>query len=105
LIGLSSVQLLGSFFVPNGARTLATLGTEAVTLPHVFLGMTLLMRHRRLESELVIDGVPTEFMWVIPISAAEWALKKAEGTAALLALFEQHDLPWLFDPNRTSYVP
>jgi Suppressor of fused protein (SUFU) len=48
--------------------------------------------------------VPVEFLWTIPISAAELAFKKAKGTGALLDLFDQRELPWLFEPHRTSYL-
>ncbi len=100
-----SVQIFGSFFVPGGAQSLATRGPEAITLPHVFLTITPILRHRRLPNALVIDGVATEFAWVVPISARELELKKSRGSDALLELFEMHQHPWLFDPLRASYLP
>jgi hypothetical protein len=100
-----TVQIFGSFFVPGGAQSLATRGVDVVTLPHVFLAMTPILRHRRLRDELVIDGVATEFLWVVPISASELALKKRQGADALFDLFESRSHPWLFDPARTGYAP
>jgi hypothetical protein len=100
-----TVQVFGSFFVAGGAQNLATRGVDAVSLPHVFLAITPILRHRRLQSDLVIDGVATEFAWVVPISASELEFKKSRGTDALLDLLETHQHPWLFDPARTSYIP
>jgi len=49
-------------------------------------------------------GVPVEFLWVVPISRAELRLKKRKGVNALLDVFEENQHPWIFDPNRKSYV-
>ena len=99
-----TVQILGSFFVSGGAEALAKLGAEAIALPHVFLATTPILRHQRLSEELIIDGSGAEFLWVVPISAGELELKKSQGAAALLDLFEAHDHPWLFNPSRTGYT-
>jgi Suppressor of fused protein (SUFU) len=100
-----TVQVFGSFFIPGGAEALANRGVEAITLPHVFLAMTPILRHQRLSEDLVIDGSATEFLWVVPISAGELELKKSQGADALLELFETQDHSWLFDPSRASYLP
>jgi len=70
----------------------------------LLLTVPLLKRHQQLDQELKIEGTPVEFLWLIPISAAEHALKKVQGGDALMALFDEHELPWLFDPQRKSYL-
>jgi hypothetical protein len=99
-----SIQMFGAFFVPGGAEALLADEPLAVELPHVFLLSPLIRRHQRLNDELVIQGSPVEFLWVVPISAAEHTLKKRHGASALLDVFEAHKHPWLFDPERKSYV-
>lgn len=99
-----SVQLYGSFFVPGGADALANEELANVSLPHLVLLAPLVRRHQRLNEELVIAGCPVDFLWVVPISAAEHALKTQRGIDALLDLFEVHKHPWLFNAERTSYV-
>lgn len=99
-----SVQLYGSFFVPGGAEALANEELGNVSLPHLVLLAPLVRRHQRLNEELVIAGCPVDFLWVVPISAAEHALKTQRGIDALLDLFEEHQHPWLFDAERTSYA-
>ena len=41
----------------------------------------------------------------VQVPDREHALKKQQGTDALLDLFEKHKHPWLFDAKRTSYLP
>ncbi len=100
-----SVQLYGAFFVPGGAEALASERLDQITLPHLVLLAPLLRRHQTLSEELSIAGCPVDFLWVVPISAAEHALKTHRGTDALLDLFEKHKHPWLFDAKRASYLP
>jgi len=100
-----SVQLYGAFFVPGGAEALASETLDQIALPHVVLLAPLLRRHQTLSEELSIAGCPVDFLWVVPISAAEHALKTQRGTDALLDLFEKHKHPWLFDAKRKSYLP
>ncbi len=100
-----SVQLYGAFFVPGGAEALASEALDQITLPHLVLLAPLLRRHQTLSEELSIAGCPVDFLWVVPISASEHALKTQRGTDALLDLFEKHKHPWLFDAKRTSYLP
>ena len=64
----------------------------------------MLRHHQRLPDELEIEGCPVEFLWVVPISRAELRLKKRKGVNALLDVFEENQHPWIFDPNRKSYV-
>ena len=100
-----SIQLYGSFFVPGGTEALASQELESISLPHLVLLAPLVRRHQRLSEELVIAGCPVDFLWVVPISAAEHALKTQHGTDALLDLFEARKHPWLFDAKRVSYLP
>jgi hypothetical protein len=99
-----SIQLYGSFFVKGGAEALANDALAVITLPHLVLLAPLVRRHQRLNEELVIDGCPVDFLWVVPISAAEHALKVEQGMDALLDLFEARKHPWLFNATRTSYL-
>jgi len=99
-----SIQLYGSFFVPGGAEALASDVLSVITLPHLVLLAPLVRRHQTLNEELVIDGCPVDFLWVVPISGAEHALKTEQGTDALLDLFEARKHPWLFNAARTSYL-
>ena len=99
-----SIQLYGAFFVPGGAEALASETVDDVSLPHLVLLAPLVRRHQTLSEELVIAGCPVDFLWVVPISAAEHALKTQHGTDALLDLFEARKHPWLFDVERTSYL-
>jgi hypothetical protein len=99
-----SVRLYGSFFVPGGAEALANEALDDISLPHLVLLAPLVRRHQTLNEELVIAGCPVDFLWVVPISAAEHALKTQQGTDALLDLFEARKHPWLFDAQRTCYL-
>jgi hypothetical protein len=98
-----SVQMYGAFFQPGGVEALLAAGDD-IALPHVVLLSPLLRHHQRLGDELQIDGCPVDLLWIVPISAAELALKKRDGMNALLDLFAQNKHPWIFDPGRKSYV-
>jgi hypothetical protein len=98
-----SIQMYGAFFLPGGAEALLSEDPN-ITLPHLVLMSTLLRHHQRLPDELEIDGCPVEFLWVVPISDAELLLKKRDGMNALLDVFENNQHPWIFDPERESYL-
>ena len=57
-----------------------------------------------LPDALVLDGDHVELLWVVPLTSAECDLKLQQGTEALLNLLDQNDHPFVFDPNRKSYV-
>jgi hypothetical protein len=99
-----SIQTFGTLFLPGGAEALLAEEPPPIELPHLVLLSPLLRQHRRLSEELEIEGCAVELLWVVPISAAEHALKRKQGTNALLDLFEQRRHPWLFDPTRQSYL-
>lgn len=99
-----SIQTFGTFFLPGGAEALLAEEPPHIELPHLVLLSPLIRQHRRVSEEVVIDGCPVELLWVVPISAAEHALKRRAGANGLLDLFEQRRHPWLFDPARKSYL-
>lgn len=98
-----SIQMYGAFFLPGGAAALLS-DDPNITLPHLVLMSPLLRHHQRLPDELEIDGCRVEFLWVVPISRAELLLKKRDGMNALLDVFENNQHPWIFDPERQSYL-
>jgi hypothetical protein len=52
-----------------------------------------------------IGGEEVSFLWHIPISSSELALKREEGANALLDRMQDAKLPWLFEEaNRPSLV-
>lgn len=64
----------------------------------------LVRQHRRIGEELTFDEQPLELLWVVPVSVEEHALKRKQGTDALLDLFERVRHPWLFNPKRRCYL-
>lgn len=99
-----SIQSFGALFVPGGAEALLAENASSLELPHLVLLSPLLRRHRQIGEMLEIDGQPLALLWVVPISAAEHALKRQQGTNGLLDLFERVKHPWLFNPKRRSYL-
>ncbi len=99
-----TIQTFGTLFAPPRERLLATEEAPPIELPHLVLLAPLLRHHRRIREELTLEGCAVEFLWVVPISAAEHALKRKEGVDRLLELFEEQQHAWLFDPDRRSYV-
>jgi hypothetical protein len=98
-----SIQMYGAFFLPGGTEALLS-DDASISLPHLVLLSPLLRHHQRLPDQLEIEGCPVEFLWVVPISQAELALKKRDGTNALLDVFASNQHPWIFDPDRQSYI-
>ena len=49
------------------------------------------------------DGVRVNFLWLIPITSAEVALKKSQGVEALQDLFDGPEFQYA-DPERKSVV-
>jgi hypothetical protein len=64
----------------------------------------IVVRDQALPKELVLQGEPVHFLWLVPISTAECNLKLAKGSEALLDIFEQRRHPHVFDPMRKSYI-
>lgn len=99
-----SIQSFGALFMPGGAEALLADDASQIELPHLVLLSPLLRSHRQIGESFAIEGQPLELLWVVPISAAEHALKRQQGTNGLLDLFERVRHPWLFNPNRRSYL-
>ena len=57
-----------------------------------------------LEKELVLNGSPVHFLWLVPISTPECDFKLKKGAGALLDLFSKYNHPPVFDPKRNSYI-
>jgi hypothetical protein len=64
----------------------------------------LVKKDQNLESELILDGDGVQFLWVVPLTTAECNLKLANGSTAILDLFQKNRHPHVFDPDRKSYV-
>jgi hypothetical protein len=88
--------------IPNGNPP-APLWGSAV-LDTVLLLSSVVSQDRSLPDELVLGGDPVHFLWVVPLTTAECNLKLEQGVNAVLALFQKHKHPHVFDPNRLSYV-
>jgi hypothetical protein len=57
-----------------------------------------------LPKELVLDGDPVHFLWLVPLTTPECNLKLVEGFGAILRLFQRNRHPHVFNPARSSYV-
>jgi hypothetical protein len=57
-----------------------------------------------LPAELILDGEPVHFLWVVPLTTPECNLKLVDGFDAILDLFQENRHPHVFDPARGSYV-
>lgn len=57
-----------------------------------------------LPEHLQLDGEPVHFLWVVPLTTPECNFKLTKGLDAMLDLFQQHRHPYVFDPNRRSYL-
>jgi hypothetical protein len=88
--------------LPNGNPPAAFWGSEI--LDTLLFMPTIVHRDQKLPKELVLDGDPVHFLWVVPLSTPECNLKLAKGFGAILDLFEKNRHPHVFDPNRRSYV-
>lgn len=94
---------IGSFHtIPLGNASKKIMGSAA--LDTIFLLPPLVRKDQDLAKDLVLDGDGVEFVWVVPISAAECQLKLAKGSSALLDLFQENKHPYIYDPSRKSYV-
>lgn len=64
----------------------------------------ILHRHQELGDALEIDGDAVDLLTVHLLTPAEYALKKDEGTDAILDLFDECDYPLVLDESRPSLV-
>ena len=77
---------------------------DGSALDSVFLLPPIVEPERSRDGELVLDGVPLQLLWVVPITSAEAALKLERGADALLDLLDERGHPPVLDPLRESYV-
>lgn len=87
--------------IPNGNPPEPLWGTSMDT---VFFLPPIVKMDQALPNELVLDGDPVEFLWLVPLTSAECQLKLAQGSEAILSLFQSNRHPHVFDPARSSYV-
>jgi hypothetical protein len=91
-----------SHTIPNGNPPAPFWGSSV--LDTILLLPPIVKRDATLPDELILDGEPVHFLWVVPLTTSECNLKLARGVNAILDLFEQNRHPYVFDPNRASYV-
>jgi hypothetical protein len=77
---------------------------ESAALDTIFLLPPIVQKDQDLAKDLILDGDGVEFVWVVPISAAECKLKLDKGSTALLDVFQENRHPYIFDPSRKSYL-
>ena len=75
---------------------------DAGVLTAVFLLSSLFSGHREVFESARVQGDRVNYLWVVPISEAERALKVKEGRNALLDLLGQNDNPVVFRGARAS---
>jgi Suppressor of fused protein (SUFU) len=88
--------------IPNGYPPAPFWGSPV--LDTMMLMPTVVTRDAALPQELALAGEPVEFLWAVPLTAAECKLKLAKGFGAVLDLFRERRHPQVFDPRRRSYV-
>lgn len=94
--------------IPNGDPPAPFWGSSI--LDTVLFLPTITKRNRDLPEKLQIDGDPVNFLWVVPLSAAECQLKLEKGFNAILELFGRNKHPYLLQPylvdaTKFSYRP
>lgn len=94
---------LGAFHtIPNGNPPVPLWGTKS--LDTLFLLPSIVKKDTTLQDDLILDGDGAEFLWIVPITTTECQLKLKKGSEAVLDLLQQNRHPYIFDPNRGSYV-
>jgi hypothetical protein len=88
--------------VPNGNPPSPLWGSSV--LDTVLFLHTILTRDAALSDELKLAGEPVGLLWVVPLTTPECNLKLEKGSNAILDLLGQHHHPFVFDPDRKSYV-
>jgi hypothetical protein len=88
--------------IPNGDPPAPFWGSSI--LDTILFMPTVVLRDQKLHEQLILDGDPVDFLWVVPLSKRECKLKLAKGVSAIYELFDRHQHPHVFDPNRPSYV-
>ena len=88
--------------VPNGTPPQPIF--ENSVLCGVFFIDSILVSDRGLAEKLAFNGEAVKFLWLVPITQAEMALKLEKGAEALLDVFEERHHPLVLDRRRASYV-
>ena len=65
---------------------------------------TLIKNDQNIFDIFEIAPYPIDLLWVVPITSAEYALKKKEGLDPIFDLFDQHNHPILLDKTRKSFI-
>jgi len=88
--------------LPNGNPPAPLWGSNI--LDTLLFMPTIVQHDQRLPKELVLADDPVHFLWVVPLSTPECNLKLKKGFDAILGLFGKNRHPFVFDPDRKSYV-
>jgi hypothetical protein len=88
--------------MPNGNPPAPFWGTPE--LDTLFFLPPLVKKDQSLPSELLLEGDPVHFFWIVPLTTAECDFKLKNGFEAMMKLFQQHRHPHVFDPHRKSYI-
>lgn len=88
--------------MPNGNPPEPFWGTRK--LDTLFFLPPIVAKDQALPSELILDGQPVHFLWVVPITTAECNYKLKNGFDAMMSLFQQNRHPYVFNPDRKSYI-
>ena len=88
--------------MPNGNPPEPLWGSK--DLDTLFFLPPIVKKDQALPSELILGGEPVHFLWVVPLTTAECNFKLARGFGAIMDLFQQNQHPYVFDPQRRSYV-
>ena len=88
--------------IPNGNPSVPLWGGGE--LDTLFFLPPIVEKDQTLPLELNLGGEPVHFLWVVPLTTAECNFKLTRGLDAMLSLLEQNQHPYVFDPQRRSYV-
>jgi hypothetical protein len=94
---------IGAFHtIPNGNPPEPLWGSSV--LDTIFLLPPIVKKDAELQDELTLDGEGVHFLWIVPLTTPESNLKLAKGSDAILDLLQKNRHPYVFNPDRQSYV-
>ena len=88
--------------MPNGNPPEPIFGSRV--LDSIFFMPSILTPDSELGGRLSWNGESINFLWCVPITSAECALKLEQGTDSLYDLFDANEHPFVFDGGRDSYA-
>jgi len=88
--------------MPNGTPPAPLFGTRQ--LDCMFFMPSIVTPDSTLEERLSWRDQPVKLVWCVPITTAECNLKLERGSDAIYDLFDQHQHPFIFTGDRSSYV-